>query len=58
VALPDGSTFLDRALQRYVRFPALYRSFCPNMGRQGSPEAGRLVTAAADRADSGPSGCW
>jgi very-short-patch-repair endonuclease len=52
VALPDGSTFLDRALQKYVRFPAVYRSFCRNMGRDGSSAAGRLLVAAADRADS------
>lgn len=52
VALPDGSTFLDRALQRHVRFPAVYRAYCRNLGRQGSAEAGRLITAAADRADS------
>lgn len=52
VALPDGSTFLDRALQRHVRFPALYRAFCRNMGQEGSSEAGRLIAAAADRADS------
>ncbi len=52
VALPDGSTFLDRALQKHVRFPALYRSFCRNMGRAGSSPAGRLLTAAADRAAS------
>jgi very-short-patch-repair endonuclease len=52
VALPDGSTFLDRALQQHVRFPAVYRSFCRNMGRTGSSTAGRLLIAAADRADS------
>jgi very-short-patch-repair endonuclease len=52
VALPDGSTFLDRALQNHVRFPAVYRSFCRNMGRYGSSAAGRLLAAAADRADS------
>lgn len=52
VTLPDGSTFLDRALQRHVRFPALYRAFCRNMGRVGSPAAGRLIAAAADLADS------
>ncbi len=52
VALPDGSAFLDRALQIHVRFPALYRSYCRNLGRQGSSVAGRLITAAADRADS------
>ena len=52
VALPDGSTVLDRALQKHVRFPAVYRSFCRNMGRSGSSAAGRLLVAAADRADS------
>ena len=52
VALDEGSTFLDRALQRHVRFPTLYRAYCRNMGRQGSSAAGRLLVAAADRADS------
>lgn len=52
VALPDGSRFLDRELQRYVRFPTLYRSYCRNLGRAGSAEAARLIGAAADRADS------
>jgi len=52
VALPDGSVFLDRALQRHVRFPAVYRAYCRNMGRRGSSAAGRLLVAAADRADS------
>lgn len=52
VALPDGSMFLDRALQRHVRFPTLYRAFCRNLGRRGSSAAGRLLVAAADRADS------
>lgn len=52
-ALPEGSTFLDRALQRkIVRFPALYRSHCRNLGRPGSAAIGRLLVAAADRADS------
>ena len=52
VALPDGATFLDRALQRHTRFPTVYRAFCRNMGRRGSSAAGRLLVAAADRADS------
>jgi hypothetical protein len=52
VALPDGSVFLDRALQKHVRFPAVYRCHCRNMGRAGSSAAGRLLTASADRADS------
>jgi very-short-patch-repair endonuclease len=51
-ALADGSVFLDRALQRHVRFPVLYRSFTRNLGRAGWAEVGRLVRAAADRADS------
>ena len=52
VALPDGSVFLDRALQRHVRFPSVYRAYCRNVGRHGSSAAGRLLVAAADRADS------
>jgi very-short-patch-repair endonuclease len=52
VALPDGSAFLDRVLQRHVRFPDLYRCFCRNLGHNGSPQAARLLIAAADRADS------
>jgi hypothetical protein len=45
VALPRGSAFLDRALQRHVRFPTAYRAFCRNMGRTGSSAAGRLLIA-------------
>ncbi|MFC4945462.1 type IV toxin-antitoxin system AbiEi family antitoxin domain-containing protein [Pseudonocardia sp. GCM10023141] len=52
VTLPNGSTFLDRALQRHVRFPALYRAYCRNVGRTGSSQAGRMIIAAADHADS------
>jgi hypothetical protein len=52
VALRDGSVCLDRALQRRVRFPTVYRAFCRDMGRRGSSAAGRLLIAAADRADS------
>ncbi|MHA6784402.1 type IV toxin-antitoxin system AbiEi family antitoxin domain-containing protein [Pseudonocardia saturnea] len=52
LVLPEGSTFLDRALQRHVRFPTLYRAYCRNLGRRGSGAAGRMITAAADRADS------
>jgi hypothetical protein len=52
IALRDGSVFLDRALQRHVRFPTVYRAFCRNMGWHGSAAAGRLLMAAADRADS------
>jgi very-short-patch-repair endonuclease len=49
---PRGGRFLDRALQRHVRFPALYRAYCRGLGRHGSREAGRLIAAAADRAAS------
>jgi very-short-patch-repair endonuclease len=52
VVLPDGSEFLDRALQKHVRFPALYRTYCRNLGRHGSSTAGKLIIAAANRADS------
>ncbi|HEY2503000.1 MAG TPA: DUF559 domain-containing protein, partial [Mycobacterium sp.] len=47
-----GPEFLDRALQRHVRFPALYRAYCRNLGSAGSGPAGRLIIAAADRAGS------
>jgi hypothetical protein len=52
LALPDGSQFLDRALQRYVRFPAVYRAYCRHLGRPGWSRMCQLITAAADRADS------
>lgn len=49
---PEGAAFLDRALQRHVGFPALYRAYCRNLGRTGSAAARHLLVAAADRADS------
>jgi very-short-patch-repair endonuclease len=52
LALPDGSTFLDRALQRHVRFPNLYRAYCRHVGRSGWARAHELICASADRADS------
>ncbi|WP_143517290.1 DUF559 domain-containing protein [Pseudonocardia sp. MH-G8] len=51
-ALPDGSAFLDRALQKHVRFEDLYRAYCRNMGARGAGRIAALLTAAADRADS------
>lgn len=52
LALPDGSAFLDRALQRHVRFAAVYRTYHRNMGARGWLQAGRLIAAAADGAES------
>jgi very-short-patch-repair endonuclease len=52
VALPDGSAFLDRALQRHVPFLELNDCYCRNLGRRGWKQASRLIAAAADRADS------
>lgn len=49
---PGGSSFLDRALQQHVQFPAVYRAYCRMLGTPGSAEVGRLLVAAADRADS------
>jgi len=49
---PDGPALLDRALQRRVRFAALHRAQCRNLGRSGSPQAGQLLAAASDRAGS------
>ncbi len=47
-----GSAFLDRALQRTVPFAALSTAHSRNLGCAGSVIAGRLLAAAADRADS------
>jgi very-short-patch-repair endonuclease len=52
LTVPDGSTFLDRALQRHVRFPTLYRAYCRHLGRPGWARAHQLICASADRADS------
>jgi very-short-patch-repair endonuclease len=52
IAVPDGSVFLDRALQKHVRFPRAYEAYCRNMGAAGSAAIAQLLTAAADRADS------
>lgn len=49
---PDGPALLDRALQRRVRFAALHRAQCRNLGRYGSTQAGQLLAAASDRAGS------
>jgi very-short-patch-repair endonuclease len=50
--VPDGSAFLDRALQKHVPFAQVYRAYCRNLGSRGSAKAAALLTAAADRADS------
>jgi very-short-patch-repair endonuclease len=47
-----GSLLLDRALQRWVRFPAVYEAYCRNLGAHGSASAGRMLVAAADRSAS------
>lgn len=47
-----GGRFLDRALQRSVRFPAVYAAHRRNLGAQGSARAGQLLVAAADRSAS------
>jgi very-short-patch-repair endonuclease len=52
VVLPDGSAFLDRALQKYVPFADVYRAYCRSLGHRGSADMCRLLVAAADRADS------
>ena len=52
VELPDGSAFLDRALQRHVAFPAVYDAYCRAVGCVGSARMATLLAACADRADS------
>ncbi|QYN33027.1 DUF559 domain-containing protein [Pseudonocardia sp. DSM 110487] len=52
ITVPDGSAFLDRALQKHVPFHDVYLAYCRNMGARGFARAAALLTAAADRADS------
>lgn len=52
IAAPDGSAFLDRALQKHVPFDEVYRAYCRNMGARGFARVATLLTSAADRADS------
>jgi len=52
VATPDGSVLLDRALQRHVELPMLWRVHRRNLGRRGSAATAVLLTAAADGAGS------
>jgi very-short-patch-repair endonuclease len=52
VVLPDGSAFLDRALQRHVPFVEVYHAYCRALGCRGSADMSRLLVVAADRADS------
>lgn len=47
-----GGAFLDRALQRRVRYAVVHRAHCRTLGRHGSPAAAALLTAASDRAGS------
>ena len=47
-----GAALLDRALQRRVGYPMLYRTHCRTLGRHGSPAAAALLAAATDRAGS------
>jgi very-short-patch-repair endonuclease len=50
--LIDGSTFLDRALQRHVRLDDLRIAHSRTLGRRGSRQAGRLLAAAGDGTES------
>lgn len=52
VTLDAGSAFLDRALQRHVRFAEVHRAYSHMLGSRGSRRAGRLLAAAADTAGS------
>lgn len=52
VVLAQGSVFLDRMLQRGVPLDALLCAHQRNAGRTGASSAGRLLSAASDRAGS------
>lgn len=47
-----GPRFMDRALQRHIRFGALHQAHSRNLGRWGSARSSRLLVAAADHAGS------
>lgn len=51
-ALPDGSAFLDRALQRHVGLHAVGEAHRRNLGRSGSASATRLLAAATEGGES------
>lgn len=51
MSLPDGASFLDRALQRRLSLPALYQAFCRSVGAPGTARARDLLVEVADRAD-------
>lgn len=48
VDLPNGSVFLDRALQRSTTLPVLEAAHRRNLGRHGSAAATRLLSVAAE----------
>jgi hypothetical protein len=52
VMLPDGAAFLDRALQRHVRFDEVEGAYLRTAGTRGTPSARRLLSAAAPGAES------
>ncbi len=52
VALPDGTAFLDRALQRSVSIHLLRDAYFRNLGSRGWTQARDLLTTAADGAAS------
>ena len=47
-----GAAIMDRALQRHIDLPPMWRAHVRNKGRYGSPRARMLLQAAADGAQS------
>ncbi|HZG92922.1 MAG TPA: type IV toxin-antitoxin system AbiEi family antitoxin domain-containing protein, partial [Pseudonocardia sp.] len=50
--LPDGTAFLDRALQQHVGFEQVLRAYHRHLGARGWPAARGLLSAAATGAES------
>lgn len=50
--LPEGGAFLDRALQRRVRFEDVLQAYRRALGCRGAAGMRAVLVAAADRADS------
>lgn len=57
IAVPDGSVFLDRALQRHVRFSRVYSAYCRNWAPRGRPPSPACSSPPPIAPTRRPSGC-
>jgi hypothetical protein len=55
-AVANGSAILDRALQRHVDFPAVYRAYCRNPGAHGGAASPTFLSRRPTAPTRWPSG--